>query len=645
MAFSKILVASRGEIAVRLLQAAHEHGYRSVAVYSDADANAPHVQLADEAVYIGGSASADSYLRAEVILDAARRTGADAIHPGYGFLAENADFAQSCADAGVTFIGPPPSAIRSMADKARAKAQMAQAGVPLIPGYSGDDDSPERLAIEAEKVGFPLLIKATAGGGGRGMRQVNAASELAEAIVSARREAQSAFSDGRLMLERLITGGRHIEVQVFGDSHGSVIHLGTRDCSAQRRRQKVVEEAPAPGLTAEQAHTIGVDAVNAAKAVGYQNAGTVEFLLDPSGEHYFLEMNTRLQVEHTVTEEVCDIDLVDWQFQVASGAPLPKEQDEIALTGHAIEARLYAEDPYNDFAPQTGTLLRFRPEAVTIHLVLRVDAGVVEGGHVTPFYDPMIAKIIAHGADRDEARRRLIIALQDLPIAGLQTNRDFLIALLQSSEFRTPTLHVNTLDEWGTAGAAQLQRPQPSDRDWHLAAALFGAAHIQPLCTSIVTDVELNLVCGEQTRTLNPRENNPVTLLCCEGDVVHYKSDGITRSARALLHLSKLHLAQPDGSYVFEQERPWEAGEDAVHPDQVCASVAGTVVAVQVAPGDSVSAGQNLAVVEAMKMETQHPAARAGTVAEVYVKTGTQVESGALLVRLEPLDGENTDGQ
>ena len=362
MSFSKILVANRGEIACRVMRTARTLGYRCVAVYSDADAEAPHVAMADEAVRIGAAPAAESYLNVAAILDAARRTGADAVHPGYGFLSENATFAQACADAGLTFIGPPAAAIAAMGDKAGAKRRMVAAGVPTVPGYLGDDPSDECLTIEAETLGFPLLVKAVAGGGGRGMRLANSAAELPEALAGARREAQAAFGDATLMLERLIPQGRHIEIQVFADAHGNAVHLGERDCTSQRRRQKLIEEAPSPIVTPALREAMGRDAVAAALAVGYRGAGTVEFIVDAQLRHYFLEMNTRLQVEHPVTEMITGLDLVEWQLRVAAGEALALAQDEIVFSGHAIEARLYAEDPYAHFAPQTGTVLHYRPE-------------------------------------------------------------------------------------------------------------------------------------------------------------------------------------------------------------------------------------------------------------------------------------------
>ena len=398
--FRSVLIANRGEIACRIIRAARAEGLRSIAVYSDADANAPHVRLADAAVRIGPSAPAQSYLSIGALIDAAKATGAEALHPGYGFLAENADLAEASAAAGLVFVGPPPAAIRAMGDKSAAKTRMEAAGVPCAPGYHGDDQSAARFATEAARIGYPVMVKATAGGGGRGMRIVREPEALEAAYAAARSEAENAFGDGRLLIERALLAARHVEVQVFGDAEGAIVHLGERDCSIQRRHQKVIEEAPSPAVSAELRAAMGAAAVRAASAVGYVGAGTVEFLLDGDGRFYFLEMNTRIQVEHPVTECVTGIDLVRLQFQVAQGRPLPFAQSQIALRGHAIEARLYAEDPAADFLPSIGTLAAWRPakgEGV------RIDAGVETGSAVTPFYDSMLGKIIAFG---ETARRR-----------------------------------------------------------------------------------------------------------------------------------------------------------------------------------------------------------------------------------------------
>jgi geranyl-CoA carboxylase alpha subunit len=468
MTFSKILIANRGEIACRVIRTARNLGYRTAAVFSDADRDAPHVAMADEAVHIGGSPATESYLRFDAILDAARKTGADAVHPGYGFLSENAAFAQACVDAGLVFIGPLASAITAMGDKALAKRRMLDAGVPCAPGYLGADQSDAALTAEAEKLGYPLLVKAVAGGGGRGMRLVRASTELQQGIEGARREAHSAFGDGTLMLERLIDNGRHIEIQVFADAHGNAVYLGERDCTAQRRRQKVIEEAPSPVVTTAMREAMGKDAVAAALAVGYRGAGTVEFIVDDKLHHYFLEMNTRLQVEHPVTEMITGYDLVEWQLRVAAGEPLPAQQGDINLNGHAIEARLYVEDPYTGFTPQTGTVLWWQPANAMHPQVpqpgvghsVRVDDGIVQGGVVSPYYDPMVAKIIVHGRDRDDAIRRLRAALANTPLLGLKNNGRFLSDLLDHPAFRKAEMTTATLiDQWLEHGEPLLQQP------------------------------------------------------------------------------------------------------------------------------------------------------------------------------------------
>ncbi|MBL8488599.1 MAG: ATP-grasp domain-containing protein, partial [Rhodocyclaceae bacterium] len=430
VSFRKILIANRGEIVARVARTARRMGYATAAVHSDADSGAPFVAACDEAVGIGGLSPADSYLRIDAIIDACRRSGADAVHPGYGFLSENAAFARACADAGLLFIGPPAEAIEAMGDKAAARRRMDAAGVPCIPGYDGKDQDDERLTAEAGRIGFPLMVKAAAGGGGRGMRRVHGAGELPAALASARSEARSAFGDGTLILERLLVGARHVEVQVFADTLGGTVHLFERDCSVQRRHQKVIEEAPSPAVDAALRERLGRAACAAARAVGYVGAGTVEFLLGADGQFHFMEMNTRLQVEHPVTEAITGLDLVEWQLRVAAGEPLPLAQSAIPLTGHGLEVRLYAEDPERGFLPQTGRLLRWRPSGRG-----RCDHALAGGVQVTPHYDPMLAKVVAHGRDREEARRRLIAALRDTVVLGLTTNKAFLLGCLEHPEF------------------------------------------------------------------------------------------------------------------------------------------------------------------------------------------------------------------
>lgn len=438
--FNKVLVANRGEIAQRIIATAKALEYRTVAVYSEPDKKAPHVRLADEAVFLGSGTASDSYLNIEKILHAARITQSDAIHPGYGFLSENSNFAHNCSEQGITFIGPDSTAIELMGSKRAAKEAMLAAKVPCVPGYEGKDQNDATLIDAAERIGYPIMVKASAGGGGRGMRIVNEASELSSAIKSARSEASSAFGSDELILEKALTSVRHIEIQIFADTHGNVIHLGERDCSMQRRHQKVIEEAPSPALTPELRESIGQAAISVAKACNYVGAGTVEFLLTQENEFYFLEMNTRLQVEHPVTELVTSLDLVEWQLRIAAGEKLPRTQDQITTRGHAIEVRLYAEDPANGFMPQTGTISLWQPALTDsasgeAYPGVRVDSGIQEGSEVSAYYDPMLAKFIAWGENREQARRRLLRLVQDSHLLGLRDNRSFLSALLTSDTF------------------------------------------------------------------------------------------------------------------------------------------------------------------------------------------------------------------
>jgi len=681
--FSKILIANRGEIACRVIRTARALGYRSVAVFSDADADAPHVRLADEAVAIGGAAPADSYLRIDALLDAARRSGADAVHPGYGFLAERADFAEACAAAGLVFIGPPPAAIRAMGNKALAKRRMREAGVPCAPGYLGDEQDDARLAAEAAALGLPLLVKAVAGGGGRGMRLVSDLAGLPAALAGARREALAAFGDGTLMLERLIERGRHIEVQVFADAHGGCIHLGERDCTAQRRRQKVVEEAPSPIVDAALRERMGADAVAAARAVGYVGAGTVEFIVDADGRHHFLEMNTRLQVEHPVTECITGLDLVEWQLRVAAGEPLPLRQQDVRFAGHAIEVRLYAEDPYTGFAPQTGGVLHWRPTQALAGRGAgdasfggaRIDAGIAEGGRVTPHYDAMVAKLIAHGRDRGDAIRRLAALLADAPLLGLRHNGRFLRDLLRHPDFAGARMHTTLIDEWTAAGDPLLAEPAVPDAIWTLAAALRAwpgnpaAAH--PSSGSArrpagVAAWDLTLQTESEQRTLRVHSHDARARAQSAGSrpnvqdasahlrvqcgththevelhrehdhEVEFTLDGVRRRCVAVVDGDAVHIAHDAAVFVLREASPYPAGDDAPDPRRARAPVAGRVAAVAVAPGDAVAAGQPLLCVEAMKMEMWLHAGTAGRVVALHAAVGDSVESGTLLAEIDP---------
>ena len=650
----KILIANRGEIACRVIRTARKLGYRTVAVFSEADAQAPHVSLADEAVCIGPAPAAESYLQVQALLAACRKTGANAVHPGYGFLSENADFAQACADAGVVFIGPPPQAIRVMGDKAGAKRAMIEAGVPCAPGYLGDKQDDETLIAQAERLGYPLLVKAVSGGGGRGMRLVHQKSELAQAIASARREAQNAFGDGTLMLERLVLDGRHIEIQVFADAHGNAVYIGERDCTAQRRRQKVIEESPSPVVSPEMRERMGRDAVLAAQAIGYRGAGTIEYIVDQDLNHYFLEMNTRLQVEHPVTEMVSGFDLVEWQLRVADGQPLPVRQEDIALSGHAIEARLYAEDPYAGFAPQTGPVQWWRP-ALALYEGVRIDDGIREGGEVTPHYDPMVAKLIVHGRDRADAIRRLIATLDDAPLLGLRQNARFLRDLIDHPRFRAGTMTTTLIDQWLADGEAILQAPVASDEAWLIAGALFGA-HQQGTGTVLRADSvaawDLPLQQDKVKRTLRVGSAShgvyrvalephatPTALRLLETDPqrgeVRIELDGVQRRVRAIWLDEALHLVVDAAVFRFEAVSPWPDQGQALDPRRALAPVAGTVTQVLVKPGDTVTEGQALLSIEAMKMEMWLNAQAPGVIKAVHAQPGDQVQAKTLLIDIE----------
>ena len=653
-----LLIANRGEIACRIIRTARRMGIATVAVHSDADAGAPHVRMADRAVRIGPAEAARSYLDVDAILAAARARGADAVHPGYGFLSENAEFAQACAAAGLVFVGPPASAIRAMADKARARVLMAKAGVPVVPGYDGGDQSLERLRAEADRIGFPLLVKASAGGGGRGMRRVRSPDDLAGALEGARREAENAFGSGDLILERLVEDARHIEVQVFADGHGHCIHLGERDCSTQRRHQKIVEESPSPLADPARSAAMARDAMACARAVGYVGAGTVEFIVGADGGYHFLEMNTRLQVEHPVTEMVTGLDLVEWQLRVAAGEPLPRRQDEVTFAGHAIEARLYAEDPSSGFQPQTGIVRGWRPSVGADEPGVRIDTGVEEGTAVTPFYDPMIAKVIAHGRDRPEAIRRLARALERRPLFGLKTNRAFLLDLLAAPEFETGTMTTDLIDRWIATDAALL-RPSPPPRETVALAAAWLALSAPDgwLRSTGVAACPITLDCeGARFETVVRFER---------GRFAGVRVYGVEAGpAEARIDGSRLHAEWGDGmagrpglavATVFVEGRDlwldldgriWLFSEPdrlvsrtaAADPSLVLSPVTGALRSLTVSEGDRVEAGQAVGMVEAMKMETVLAASAAGTVTSVRARAGDQVRAGDVIVELA-LDG------
>jgi len=663
--FDSILIANRGEIACRVVETARRMGLRTIAVYSEPDAAARHVALADEAYPIGPASARDSYLNVERLVGAIKESGAASVHPGYGFLSENADFAEAVAEAGAIFVGPPPAAIRAMGSKSAAKSLMAEAGVPVVPGYHGEDQDPDRLAREAEASGYPVLIKAVAGGGGRGMRAVTRPEDFAAALESARREAEGAFGDGRVLLERYVSQPRHIEVQVFADSHGNAVHLFERDCSIQRRHQKVIEEAPAPGMTPERRAAMGEAAVAAARAIGYEGAGTVEFLADPSGEFWFMEMNTRLQVEHPVTEMITAEDLVEWQLRVAAGEDLPLGQDELEILGHAIEVRLYAEDPARGFMPATGTLAHLRFPEESAHV--RVDTGVVEGDEVSVHYDPMIAKLIVWDETRDAALGRLRGALAETQVVGVTTNAAFLLAIAGHPAFAAGEVDTGFIDRHMAALS-----PEPgatSDRVLAIAAihVLLRQAEESAKAADGSADPHspwhdtggwrlndrgrqtLRFDAGEETATVTVHyERGGIWRLDLPGGTVAARGerradggliawpDGARIKAMAVDHAGALTVMAGGQSHVLTLFDPIAAAEAMEAPaGSLTAPLPGKILQVLVTEGDAVKPGQALMVLEAMKMEHTITAPAAGKVATLRFATGDQVEEGAELLVIE----------
>lgn len=648
---TKVLVANRGEIAVRVMRTASELGYRTVAVYSEADANALHVQVADQAVCIGPAAVAESYLVADNILAAAKQTGADAIHPGYGFLSENAAFSEACEAAGIIFIGPRSAAIKLMGSKRLSKIAMIEAGVPCIPGYQDADQSDETLLARAGEVGFPLMVKASAGGGGRGMRLVFKPGELAEQIRTARSEAESAFGSGELILERAVIEPRHIEIQVFADEHGHAVYLGERDCSIQRRHQKVVEEAPSPFVDPDLRQRMGEAAVNAAKACNYRGAGTVEFLVDKDKNFYFLEMNTRLQVEHPVTELITGLDLVAWQLNVANGEPLPLTQDEVELKGHAVEVRLYAEDPRNNFMPQTGQVrLWDYPQRAGI----RMDHGIQTGQEVSPFYDPMIAKIIAYGDNRAEAIRRLASAVQDTQLLGMNNNKLFLQNVLRHDVFGAGEATTAFIEQHFSADVSMDQK-QPTAATWVKAALLYYQRGVdssrdkhQHFGRAVTQSYVYKLAFDGQTTVVNLEANGhcyrgTVEEQTTEVDFVEWADNQcviVEQGVRETIHFTfddkTLYLDDGSGHFIVDDvtHRPAAAASSA-GSGQVKAAMDGAIVAVLVQEGDTVEVGQTLVVLEAMKMEHALKAGISGTVSTISCEVGQQVKSRQLLATVE----------
>ncbi len=670
--FSKILIANRGEIACRVIKTARRLGIRTVAVYSEADAEARHVRLADEAVLLGPAAARESYLAAAKIIDACRRTGAQAVHPGYGFLSENADFAEALAAAGIAFIGPPAAAIRAMGSKSAAKKLMGAAGVPLTPGYHGDDQSPELLQREANAIGYPVLIKAAAGGGGKGMRLVERDSDFPEALASCQREALASFGDAHVLIEKYITRPRHIEIQVFADSHGHCVHLFERDCSVQRRHQKVLEEAPAPGMTPERRRRMGEAAVAAAKAVGYVGAGTVEFIANQDGSFYFMEMNTRLQVEHPVTEMITGQDLVEWQLRVAAGQPLPLAQEQLQLRGHALEARIYAEDAGKGFLPATGRLVRLAPPAESLNV--RVDTGVEEGDEITPFYDPMIAKLIVWDDNRDAALARMRQALADYRVAGLTTNIAFLSRLVACPAFAGADLDTGLIErqrDFLFPAAQAVPRDAllvatVGELLWEQHAARQAARHSgDPWSPWHARDgwrMNLSAARSISFRTLQEGAGDDGETLI--DAMVRYRDDhweialaGSTTLARGkkldgdrfAVELDDRRLiasvvAVGDKRSVFFQGSTYsllrddplhrvDAGDS--HGGGLTAPMPGKVVALLAQAGQKVDKGTPLLILEAMKMEHTITAPAAGTVKAFCFAAGEQVGDGAALVEFE----------
>ncbi|MEN1996673.1 MULTISPECIES: acetyl/propionyl/methylcrotonyl-CoA carboxylase subunit alpha [Stenotrophomonas] len=663
--FTKILIANRGEIACRVIATCQRLGIATVAVYSDADRNARHVRLADEAIAIGPAPARESYLRGDAILAAARRTGAQAIHPGYGFLSENAGFAQACAEAGIVFIGPSAAAIRAMGDKSAAKALMQQAGVPLTPGYHGDEQIPEFLRKQADSIGYPVLIKASAGGGGKGMRRVDDSATFTEALASCQREAQSAFGNAHVLVEKYVERPRHIEIQVFGDSHGNVVYLFERDCSVQRRHQKVLEEAPAPGMTPERRAAMGKAAVDAARAVNYVGAGTVEFIAGPDGDFYFMEMNTRLQVEHPVTECITGTDLVEWQLRVASGEPLPLQQDQLQIRGHALEARLYAEDADRGFLPSTGTLRHLRLPANTAHV--RVDAGVEQGDAITPFYDPMIAKLIVWDVDRDAALRRMQQALAECEVVGVTTNAAFLRRLVMTDSFTQAKLDTALIEReqaaltpndndsdpalWALAAIAGVATSEAASRDardphspwqaqdgWRLGAAAARALTLEHRGAQRSVTVQgagTGTGTGEHW-TVHMDGNALQGSGRLAGDALRVQIGEQLHRATVIRDGNELYLFGSEGVQRFTLHDPVsEADQSVADAGSLVAPMPGRIVATLVAPGMAVKRGAPLLVLEAMKMEHTLQAPADGTVQGYRVKAGDQVGDGAVLVDFE----------
>lgn len=662
--FKKLLIANRGEISCRVIKTARRMGIATVAVYSDADANALHVQLADEAVNIGPAPSRESYLRGDAIIDIAVQLGVDAIHPGYGFLSENAGFAKACADNGITFVGPPTGAIQAMGSKSAAKKIMEDAGVPLVPGYHGDNQTPSFLKAQADEMGYPVLLKAAAGGGGKGMRQVWQSDEFDEALAAAKREALSSFDDDLMLVEKYLTQPRHVEIQVFCDSHNNGVYLFERDCSVQRRHQKIIEEAPAPGMTEDLRQQMGEAALRAAAAIGYEGAGTVEFLLDEDGSFYFMEMNTRLQVEHPVTEMISRQDLVEWQLRVASGEPLPCTQNELKIHGHAVEARIYAEDPDKDFLPSTGTLHLLRPPVESEHV--RVDTGVSQGDEVSVYYDPMIAKLIVWDESRDKAMARMAKALSEYHIEGVTTNIDFLYNLSTNEAFKAAQLTTGFIAQHNddlfvsrkqdieallplAALYLTLSKEQQSYRHsqdhyspWHMNNDWRANETHQQIVEIAVQDTRYTLQIERAhserglTLTIHVGDRRYQCEAELERETLIATVNGHKTQSSVVTHDNGYTLFTPQTALRFDAVSP-DLGLDADQDgdDGFNAPMNGTIVAVLVSEGQSVEKGDSLMVMEAMKMEHAIRAPSNGKVSEFFFQQGELVDGGATLLAFE----------
>ena len=667
--FNKILIANRGEIACRVAATAKRMGIKTVAVYSEADANAKHVAVCDEAVFIGPAAAKESYLRADKIIEVALATGAQAIHPGYGFLSENSAFAHACAKAGIAFIGPPASAIEAMGSKSAAKSLMEKAGVPLVPGYHGDNQDANFLNIEADRIGYPVLLKASAGGGGKGMRIIEKSADFKDALASCKREAISSFGDDKVLAEKYLQRPRHIEIQVFADSHGNCVYLFERDCSVQRRHQKVLEEAPAPNMTAERREAMGDAAVAAAKAVGYVGAGTVEFIANQDGSFYFMEMNTRLQVEHPVTEMITGTDLVEWQLRVAAGETLPKQQHELKIHGHAIEARVYAENPEKGFLPSIGTLSHMRtPQAVNFILggaenpaSFRIDSGVREGDTISPFYDPMIAKMIVWGKDRNEALARMAQALAQYQIVGLHSNIAFLSRLIQSKAFSTADLDTGLIERNQTelfpaltpanlhvltlASVALMQSekqvgndPWQDNQGWRANSQLqrnfvFAEEVKQHQVLVTYTNNAWEIQSGDASTQVRLVNTNGSELFISVGDQ--------TISGTVIRHGDHFHIFHQDQHSTLHYHDALAHSGDADHAQaggRLTAPMPGKIISVLVKTGQTVQKGDALLIMEAMKMEHTISAPHDGVVEEILYAVADQVTEGSALLTLTTVE-------